>query len=456
MSILGLDYEIVQTNKLTSREMSEFSLIISYGKERVKVNIKNHIHIYESYFFGKNYLKKDSLPLLPLEKYNGSPIIYQGKIKVENHARKLNDLIETDIDIVASSFFMVSRYEEVILKDRDEYNRFPVIASLAYRENFLDKPIVNEYIGLLWGWIDSFNLRFKQKKLWDNNDFAVCLTHDIDEIKRYKFYPPLGIIFRLIRQRKFKKIIIILFDYLKTKAYLKEDAYHNTFDYIINLEKRHNFNSSFYFMADGKEYSLSDLFLRKIILRLKKHNFEVGIHPGFDAFSNYEILKDEKRKLEEILGDKIIGGRQHYLKWEIPESWKAWENAGLEYDTTLGFSGCEGFRCGICHPFKPFDVRNNKVINIWEMPLIVMDGTLFNHELPLREKEQKLINLLSVIEKHKGVFVFLWHNSYMTELFTPECKIFFENFYTLIAKKKCLVSSARDLLKFWESDDIVD
>ena len=33
------------------------------------------------------------------------------------------------------------------------------------------------------------------------------------------------------------------------------------------------------------------------------------------------------------------------------------------------------------------------------------------------------------------LLVFLWHNSYMTELFTPECKIFFENFYTLIAKK---------------------
>lgn len=61
---------------------------------------------------------------------------------------------------------MIARYEEVLLWDRvdkDLYGRFPSSESLAYKEGFLDIPIVNEYIEWLWNWIDSFNLGYTRK-----------------------------------------------------------------------------------------------------------------------------------------------------------------------------------------------------------------------------------------------------------------------------------------------------
>ncbi|MCS4483044.1 hypothetical protein JQ038_13130 [Clostridium botulinum] len=83
---------------------------------------------------------------------------------------------------------MIARYEEVLLWDRvdkDLYGRFPSSESLAYKEGFLDIPIVNEYIEWLWNWIDSFNLGYTRKNIWGKYDFAACLTHDVDTPFKY-------------------------------------------------------------------------------------------------------------------------------------------------------------------------------------------------------------------------------------------------------------------------------
>ena len=45
---------------------------------------------------------------------------------------------------------MLSRYEEYVDSSRDVHDRFPAKASLAYKEGFLDQPIINEYIELLF------------------------------------------------------------------------------------------------------------------------------------------------------------------------------------------------------------------------------------------------------------------------------------------------------------------
>ena len=51
---------------------------------------------------------------------------------------------------LADKIFMLSRYEEVVKSDRDRFDRFPASASLAAQEGFLNRPIVNEYLEILW------------------------------------------------------------------------------------------------------------------------------------------------------------------------------------------------------------------------------------------------------------------------------------------------------------------
>jgi len=130
------------------------------------------------------------MPQLPLKRWNGLPVIYEGNGDIRSPVVQSENLIETNIDIIASSFFMLSRYEEVIVDEKDQYDRFPATASVAYKEDFLTRPIVNEYIDLLWGWIDSFQLGFKRRVFWGGKDFAVLLTHDVDTIQRFRWWRP--------------------------------------------------------------------------------------------------------------------------------------------------------------------------------------------------------------------------------------------------------------------------
>ena len=451
LSTFDVRYKIISLRQLMQEGCYPHkALFVSYTHDYINVGAEKQIHIYASDFFGKNYLKPASLPQTPLKKYNGLPVIYYGHGAFERWARKSEGLIETNVDIIASSFFMLSRYEEVVSAAKDRYGRFPASASLAFKEGFLNRPVVNEYIELIRKWIKSFGFDFKRKKLWGSKDFAVCLTHDIDEIDKYKFYPPLGTIRRLVANRKVTEAWAVFVDYLQVRASLADDPYRIALDRIVNLELECGFTSSLYLMPEGIRYSLDDPYLQNAISKLRSAGFEIGIHPDYDSSNDAESLKAQKKKLEAAIGDNIVGGRLHYLKWKIPEMWEIWEAAGLVYDTTLGFSDCEGFRCGICYPFRPFDLIANRVINVWELPLTVMDGTLATYrKMSPVESLKTLVSLLDCVQRYGGVFVLLLHPSYFSELLAPDWTRCFEGFYNIICARNALVGSAASIIHEW-------
>ena len=58
---------------------------------------------------------------------------------------------------------MLSRYEEAVLLDRDDHDRFPATASIAYKTGFLDRPIIDEYVEILW---------VAMKRVWPLSNFV--------------------------------------------------------------------------------------------------------------------------------------------------------------------------------------------------------------------------------------------------------------------------------------------
>jgi len=51
----------------------------------------------------------------------------------------------------------------------------------------------------------------------------------------------------------------------------------------------------------------------------------------------------EKNTLEEIIERGGYGCRQHFLKFEVPATWRIQEKAGFLYDTSLTFADHDGF-----------------------------------------------------------------------------------------------------------------
>ena len=98
----------------------------------------------------------------------------------------------------------------------------------------------------------------------------------------------------------------------------------------------------------------------------------------------------------------------------MPTTWELLRTAGFKYDTTFGYADCVGFRNGMCHPFQPFNLNTDQYIDIWEIPLTIMDKTLLSYmELDMATSWEITKRLIDTTEELGGVITVLWHNTSM-------------------------------------------
>jgi len=386
----------------------------------------------------EHWLKGDSLPKSPIERsqqLDNLPVIYGTKNADGTFINEMEDSIELGIDLFGSAFYMLTRYEESVITTRDEHDRFPATSSLAFNEGFLDEPIVDRYVELLWDLLKRLWPTLRRKE----QEYTFILTHDVDH-PAWVAGKSWGVVVKnaagdLLRRRNPRLAARRLTARMKTGHAGTERDPGNTFDYIMDQSEKLGLKSAFYFIAERTAgdidgyYSLEDLWIRHLLREIDRRGHEIGLHPSYNTYQDPEQIKNEFEILKATCGEEQIepaewGGRHHFLRWDVPTTWQAWHDAGLSYDSTGGFSDQIGFRCGTCHEFPVFNLRTRERLSLRERPLIVMDGTLFDHmKLPPDEALKRTIGLAESCKRHRGNFVLLWHNS---ELLFPDQREFYE------------------------------
>jgi len=284
-------------------------------------------------------------------------------------------------DIVAAAFFMLSRWEETVVPTRDQRDRFPDSAAVAHRLGFSDRPIVDEYALILRDWVRLLLPRWRYK----TGRFEVKLSHDIDWLRGHRNFRGLfrSLAGDVIRRRSPRCAV----ETLKTigeataGAWAPESAPRLKAIYALSeMSLRYRLDSVFYFMAATSSrfdagYDLDSPPCRRCITELRRRGFEIGLHASYNSFDNPSMLAAEKRRLDSVLHGTACGSRQHWLRFRTPRTWRHLEQVGLQHDSTMSYVEHEGFRCGTCHPFRPFDVEQDRELDIWEVPLILKDTT---------------------------------------------------------------------------------
>ncbi len=103
--------------------------------------------------------------------------------------------------------------------------------------------------------------------------------------------------------------------------------------------------------------------------------------------------------------------RQHFLRLDIPLTWRNHEAAGLDHDSSLGYADQIGFRAGTCREYPLFDLLESRPLRLRERPLIVMDATLFGYlGLGLDEAASRTRTIVDACRRHRGDAVLLYHN----------------------------------------------
>jgi peptidoglycan/xylan/chitin deacetylase (PgdA/CDA1 family) len=190
----------------------------------------------------------------------------------------------------------------------------------------------------------------------------------------------------------------------------------------MDLSDQYGLRSAFYFIADRTmgaidgSYRLDDPFVAGLIRRIASRGHEIGLHGSYNSDRRAEQTKKEFERLRNEAERQGVaqvewGGRQHYLRWENPLTWRTWDAAGLDYDSTLGYVDQIGFRSGICSEYPAFDLQAGQPLRLRERPLLVMDGTLFSYmKLSADAAIARTVEIARRSMMYGGDFVLLWHN----------------------------------------------
>ena len=422
---LGLDYEVEVFNEKFI-EITQPESIASQDKLTL-----------DATFFiqaDRGWLTSDTMPSLPLSSWCPRedcidanlvepiiPVLY-GRSGLDCSLGNLH----LNLDIFGSCFFMLSRYEELVSSVRDSHNRFPARASVAFKENFLDRPLVNEYVEILWNCLIKISPELRRKKRVFKKRISCDVDHPLDTAGYSLRRTVLRVFARIIRDRKPKIAALDVLNYVFKKFGSDHfDEYRNNISWIMSVNKQAGNEVAFYFIPLQTDLSMedpSDVRSDKV-LSLIRHivdsGHEVGIHPGYKTYNHPVNFQRSCIAFKQALHNadidfKKIGGRQHYLRYDISTTPQLWEKNGFHYDSSLGFADRAGFRCGVCYEYKMYDLVNRAKMKLIQRPLVLMETTLLAYE-NLNLNDGTLLNRISYFEKvirsYKGDFTLLWHNS---------------------------------------------
>jgi hypothetical protein len=314
-------------------------------------------------------------------------------------------------DIFSSVFYMLSRYEEYLPSEKDQYGRFKVTSSLAWKENFLEQAVVNQWLAMFSGLVKE---RFPNITIPPLKSQYIP-TVDIDNPWAYLHKPFIrfagGLVKDLVffRRRNLLKRMLVL-------SGRRKDPY-DSYDYLV---KFHNKKLRMFLLMGSKDkhdnkIPASNSYWKELIARLST-KFSIGLHPSFKSHKSIKYLVQEKQTLEEILGEEITMSRQHFLKLEIPCTYRNLISLGIKEDYSMGFAELTGFRAGTSYSFNFYDLEKEEESSLRIFPFTVMDRSLKDYmKLDQEEAKAKISSLITHIKKFGGNFVSVWHNEALGE-----------------------------------------
>jgi len=420
--ILGLDYRLVAS--------AQAGYCVSLNGKRLDLP--------DTFFVVAStaWLKAESVPSARLAYFDVSslglhvpkvieplPILFgtQGLVLSQNS-------VTCNLDIIGSIFFMLSAYQEVAIPDRDRHDRFPASESVAQKNSFLYRPIVDEYVELLWACMKYLWPQLVRK----SRQGGIFVTCDVDSPfdsaanNARRLVHSLG--GDLLKRRNMHLALRRMRNVLASRSgdYRFDPCY--TFDWYLETCERYGRQASFYFIPDHPAgaldccYELTEPRIQALIRKVSDRGHEVGVHSSYNSYQDAtQIVKERRRMISACkqagADARAHGNRQHFLRWDTMQTPDHLETAGFKYDTTGAFADAPGFRYGTSRSFAMWSWRNRAPLKIKQRPLVVMECTVIAERYLGLGYTDEALDLMLMLKgraiKYGGDFTLLWHNDHL-------------------------------------------
>lgn len=324
--------------------------------------------------------------------------------------------LDLPFDLLAATFYMVSRYEEYLPHREDMHGRYVTTDHLAVEHGFNDEPVVDQWAcmlrTLLTGRYPALPMPQRHYRFVQTVDIdaAWCFLH------KGLFRTLVGAARDLVARHDPAEVRLRW----RVLTHREPDPF-DTFDYILEQRRRAPGSYLIFFclMADYDQYDKPsnhhDNNTRQLLQHLGDHA-KVGIHPGYHSLERPVNVGIETKRLEEIQHRTIVRSRFHFLRLQMPTSYRILLHSGLRHDYTMGYADNTGFRAGISSPYPFYDLERDLETELIVHPFCVMDTTLQKYlRLTPDEGVERYRRLIDNLRRVGGTFCCIVHNQNLCE-----------------------------------------
>lgn len=314
-------------------------------------------------------------------------------------------------DLFAAIFYLLSRYEEYHPHQKDMYGRYAHENSLAYKEGFLDKPLINNWLSELGRILQQTPLATGQTR------FTFLPTYDIDEAYSFKYkewWRSAGAVVKDLLLLRFRRI-----SQRRRVLNGKEADPFDSYAWMEDLHRPYKVHPRYFFLvaAKNKGYDKNILPKQTALQTLLQHHAEkysIGVHPSWQSGDDPSLLQKEKETIEKITRLKVTSSRQHYIRLNLPGTYRNLVDAGIREDFSMGYGSINGFRASVASPFYWFDLEKEQVTPLLLYPFCYMEANSFfeQKQSPLQALDE-MHHYYNEVKKVNGLLITIWHNTFL-------------------------------------------
>lgn len=352
-----------------------------------------------------------------IQNWDGIPCFFQ-----------TNEKSVVPYDIFAASFYLMSRYEEYLPHLKDAHGRYPVEESLAFKNGFLEKPVVDI-------WVNKFKqallkrfpyLQLPKREFKHISIIDVSVSHCFKERGIIRSLGGMTVDFFSFKIRRLIQRLIVL-------SGIRKDPYDN-FQELIEVHKKFNVTAMFFFLFSDysnydKNISVNNTRFRSLIKSIADYN-TVSLMTSYDSFNDVTLLKKDRFRLMDLIKRPVKEARLRYNRINIPDSYKDLVSAEFTEDYSMGYKRSPGFRAGTCTSFYFYDISFELQLPLKIHPFCITDYSLVKYKT-LEEASAVLYRLREEIVKVNGTCITIFSN----EILGGKERNFIKELYLELIKK---------------------
>jgi hypothetical protein len=315
-------------------------------------------------------------------------------------------------DIFAASFYLLSRYEEYLPHKTDMYGRYAHENSLAFKQGFLNLPLINIWLADLQEILSKKNPSLKLL----SRSFTFIPTYDIDIAWSYKhkgFFRNAGGLLKSIFKGQWTSVV----ERIAVLAGKRKDPF-DSFEWLNDLHSKKQLSPVYFLLLaeKAKGYDKNILPVKTALKKLvKEHSslYHTGIHPSWRSGDHLQFLAKEITTLKDITNKPVEKSRQHYIRMTMPATYRRLIDAGIKEDYSMGYGSINGFRASYCLPYKWYDLEKEQQTPLTIFPFCFMDANLyFEQGYSSDEALKEMEHYHNITKQVNGMLITIWHNHF--------------------------------------------